>query len=84
VAKELEQGDSPSVVAEAVLTAALAPRPKLRYMAGGSAKLLGRLRRFAPTYLVDAGIRKNLQLDAPRPAPAPTSMLSAVSRAAGS
>jgi NAD(P)-dependent dehydrogenase (short-subunit alcohol dehydrogenase family) len=75
VAKELEQGDSPSVVAEAVLTAAMAPRPKVRYTAGGSAKLLGRLRRFAPSHLVDAGIRKNLRLDALRPAPSPSSPL---------
>jgi hypothetical protein len=73
VAKELDKGDSPSVVADAVLTAALAARPKVRYTAGGSAKLLGRLRRFAPAYLVDAGIRKNLQLDALKFGRVPTS-----------
>jgi NAD(P)-dependent dehydrogenase (short-subunit alcohol dehydrogenase family) len=55
----------PGVVANAVLQAATAARPKLRYTAGGLASRLRWLRRFAPASLVDAGIRKNLQLDAP-------------------
>jgi NAD(P)-dependent dehydrogenase (short-subunit alcohol dehydrogenase family) len=75
VAKELDKGDSPIIVADAVLTAALAARPKVRYTAGGSARFLGRLRRFAPSHLVDAGIRKSLQLDSPRRAPSPASPL---------
>ena len=58
-------GDEPSVVAEVVLKAATAVRPKLRYTAGGLAGRLRWLRRFAPAGLVDAGIRKNLRLDAP-------------------
>lgn len=60
----VEQGDKPSVVADTVLKAALAPNPKLRYTAGARAGGLQWLRRFAPAALVDAGIRKNLQLDA--------------------
>ncbi len=60
----IEEADEPAVVAEAVLTAALAAHPKLRYAAGGRASRLRWLRRFAPASLVDAGIRKNLQLDA--------------------
>ena len=59
----LAAADEPSVVAEVVLEAASAARPKLRYTAGGVAKRLSVLRRFAPTRLVDAGIRKDLQLD---------------------
>jgi short-subunit dehydrogenase len=59
-------GDEPSVVAEVVLKAALAARPKLRYTAGGLAGRLRVLRRFAPAGMVDAGIRKDLRLDAPR------------------
>jgi NAD(P)-dependent dehydrogenase (short-subunit alcohol dehydrogenase family) len=55
----------PGVVANVVLQAATAARPKLRYTAGGLASRLRWLRRFAPASLVDAGIRKNLQLDAP-------------------
>ena len=63
--KELvEGGDEPGVVADTVLKAAIAARPKLRYTAGGVAGRLRLLRRFAPAGLVDAGARKNLQLDA--------------------
>src|SRR5213593_3583659 len=53
------------VVADTVLEAAIADRPKLRYVAGGLANRLRFLRRFAPAGLVDAGIRKDLRLDAP-------------------
>lgn len=61
----IEDADEPSVVAEAVLKAATAAHPRLRYAAGGRASRLRLLRRFAPADLVDAGIRKSLQLDAP-------------------
>ena len=56
--------DEPTVVADVVLEAAIADRPKLRYVAGGLANRLRLLRRFAPAGLVDAGIRKDLRLDA--------------------
>lgn len=56
-------GDEPSAVAEVVLKAASAERPKLRYPAGALAKRLRWLRRFAPAAIVDAGLRKNLRLD---------------------
>lgn len=55
--------DEPAVVAEVVLQAASAVRPRLRYTAGGLANRLRMLRRFAPIRLVDAGIRKDLRLD---------------------
>jgi len=58
--------DQPRVVAEVVLKAARAARPRLRYTAGGLAGRLAWLRRFAPTGLMDAGIRKDLRLDAVR------------------
>ena len=58
--------DEPAVVADVVLKAASAARPKLRYTAGGLANRLRLLRRFAPAGLVDAGIRKDLRLDAPK------------------
>src|SRR5213083_2286590 len=54
--------DEPTVVAEVVLEAAIANRPKLRYAAGGLANRLRLLRRFAPTRLMDIGIRKELRL----------------------
>jgi NAD(P)-dependent dehydrogenase (short-subunit alcohol dehydrogenase family) len=56
--------DEPRVVAEVVLTAATAARPKLRYTAGVLARRLQWLRRFAPAGVVDSGLRKDLRLDA--------------------
>src|SRR5213596_560064 len=56
--------DQPELVADVVLEAASAARPKLRYTAGVRAGRLRLLRRFAPAGLVDAGIRKDLRLDA--------------------
>lgn len=62
--EHVEAGDKPGVVADAVLRAALAAHPKLRYTAGGRASRLRLLRRFAPAGVMDGGIRKDLQLDA--------------------
>lgn len=59
-----ETADDPGVVADVVLKAATAARPNLRYTAGALANRLRLLRRFAPAGLVDAGIRKDLRLDA--------------------
>ena len=56
--------DEPQVVAEVVLEAARAVSPKLRYTAGGAASRVRLLRRFAPAGMVDAGIRRELRLDA--------------------
>jgi len=64
--------EQPGVVAETVLEAASAARPKLRYAAGKLAKRLRLLRRFAPASLVDAGLRKDLRLDMPAAAPTRT------------
>lgn len=66
--KVLATADQPEIVAEVVLKAASAARPRLRYAAGGLANRLRLLRRFAPAGVLDAGIRKDLRLDA-----APTS-----------
>jgi NAD(P)-dependent dehydrogenase (short-subunit alcohol dehydrogenase family) len=60
--EQFAKGDDPMVVAEAVLEAATAERPKLRYTAGKRARFLSLLRAFAPASAVDAGIRKNLRL----------------------
>lgn len=64
--------EQPGVVAETVLEAASAARPKLRYSAGKLAKRLRLLRRFAPASLVDAGLRKDLRLDMPAAGPTRT------------
>ena len=57
--------EPPGAVADIVLKAANAAHPKVRYAAGKLANRLRLLRRFAPAALVDAGIRKDLRLDAP-------------------
>jgi NAD(P)-dependent dehydrogenase (short-subunit alcohol dehydrogenase family) len=61
--------DPPGVVANVVLHAASAARPKLRYTAGRLAARLRLLRRFAPARLMDAGIRRDLRLDMPTQEP---------------
>jgi NAD(P)-dependent dehydrogenase (short-subunit alcohol dehydrogenase family) len=55
--------DGPEVVAEIVLKAATAAQPKTHY-APGVASRLRLLRRFAPASVLDAGVRKDLRLDA--------------------
>ena len=67
--------DEPGVVADVVLEAAGAARPKLRYSAGVRARRLRWLRRFAPAGMMDAGIRKDLRLDARTAALPPTPLL---------
>jgi NAD(P)-dependent dehydrogenase (short-subunit alcohol dehydrogenase family) len=59
----VEGGDKPDVVADTVLKAARAARPKLRYTAGGRASRLRFLRRYAPAGIMDAGVRQSLHLD---------------------
>lgn len=60
----LASADEPGIVADVVLEAASAARPKLRYTAGRVASRVRLLRRFAPAGMLDSGIRKDLQLDA--------------------
>src|SRR5688572_11206551 len=71
VGKRLQEAvaaaDGPDIVAAVVLQAAAAARPQLRYTAGRLASRLRWLRRFAPAGVMDAGIRKNLRLEAMRP-----------------
>ncbi|WP_157275473.1 oxidoreductase [Pelomonas sp. Root1444] len=64
VKEVMATADQPGVVAETVLKAASAAHPRLRYTAGGLAARLSWLRRFAPAGVMDAGIRRDLRLDA--------------------
>jgi hypothetical protein len=66
----VKTADEPEIVANVVLEAATAERPKLRYTAGKLARRLSLLRRFAPAGAVDAGVRRDLRLDT-RPASSP-------------
>jgi NAD(P)-dependent dehydrogenase (short-subunit alcohol dehydrogenase family) len=65
VKEVLVGADGPEVVAEVVLTAATATQPKIRY-APGLASRMRLLRRFAPASVLDAGVRKDLRLEASR------------------
>jgi NAD(P)-dependent dehydrogenase (short-subunit alcohol dehydrogenase family) len=64
VKEAMETAVGPAVVAETVLKAARAPHPEVRYTAGSRAGRLRLLRKFAPAGVVDAGIRRELRLEA--------------------
>jgi NAD(P)-dependent dehydrogenase (short-subunit alcohol dehydrogenase family) len=63
VKEVLVGADGPDVVARMVLKAAQAARPAIRY-APGLASRMRVLRRFAPAAVLDAGVRKDLRLEA--------------------
>jgi NAD(P)-dependent dehydrogenase (short-subunit alcohol dehydrogenase family) len=65
VREVMATADEPGVVADVVLRAVTAARPKVRYTAGGLAGRLRFLRSVLPSGLMDAGIRRDLRLDAP-------------------
>ncbi|WP_368563769.1 oxidoreductase [Pseudoxanthomonas sp. UTMC 1351] len=69
ISEVMKGADEPAVVADVVLKAATAARPKLRYTAGTLANRLRLLRRFAPAGMLDAGIRKDMRLDTMAPPP---------------
>src|SRR5438477_9475140 len=66
VGKRLQEAvaaaDEPGIVADVVLQAAAAARPKLRYTAGRGASRLRWLRRLAHAGVMDAGFRKEFRL----------------------
>lgn len=59
----------PGIVADVVVKAAGAAKPRLRYTAGALAGRLRLLRTYAPAGLIDAGIRRDLRLDAAAASP---------------
>lgn len=63
VKEVLVDADGPDVVAEVVLKAAMADRPKIHYVPGLASRMR-LLRRFAPASVLDAGVRKDLRLSA--------------------
>ena len=67
VAKRVKEvlvgADGPEVVAAVVVKAAMAVHPKIHY-APGLASRMRLLRRFAPASVLDAGVRKDLRLEA--------------------
>lgn len=64
MSKAMAEAESPEVVADVVVKAAEALRPKVRYTAGTLAAKLNFLLRFAPANILDKVVRNSLQLDA--------------------
>jgi RND family efflux transporter MFP subunit len=62
VQQNIERGDDPRTVAEAVWTALTAKSPRLRYPVGKGVAL-SRMRRFVPAGMFDKSFRKQFQLD---------------------
>jgi hypothetical protein len=53
-----EKGPGPEVVAEALLEIVSSKTPRLRYLVGGQAKTVARLRRFLPAGMYENGVRR--------------------------
>jgi NAD(P)-dependent dehydrogenase (short-subunit alcohol dehydrogenase family) len=62
VAEQVNGGDDPATVAEAIVAAATDTKPKLRYPAGTKARQLSAMRRLAPTRIFDKQLRKTFRL----------------------
>src|SRR5881394_2153600 len=62
VQQNIERGDDPRMVAEAVWNALTAKSPRLRYPVGKGVAL-SRMRRFVPAGMFDKSFRKQFQLD---------------------
>src|SRR5438445_9894034 len=62
VQQNIEHGDNPRIVAEAVYQALTAKSPRLRYPVGKGVAL-SRMRRFVPASMFDKSFRKQSQLD---------------------
>lgn len=60
--QQVEKGDEPEVVAEVVLKAAKAAKPRLRYPAGPTARQLAFMRRIVPEGIFNSILRKQFKL----------------------
>jgi NAD(P)-dependent dehydrogenase (short-subunit alcohol dehydrogenase family) len=58
-----EKGLSPERVAEAVSRVLASPTPRLRYLVGGQANFVARLKRFFPERAFEMGVRSTFRLD---------------------
>jgi NAD(P)-dependent dehydrogenase (short-subunit alcohol dehydrogenase family) len=59
-----EKGPGPEVVAETLLEITSSPYPRLRYLVGGEAKTVTRLRRFLPAGMYESGVRRTFAIRA--------------------
>jgi short-subunit dehydrogenase len=62
VRKAISSGDDPAEVASVVIKALRDRQPRVRYQAGHEAKRLSRLKTWAPSKLLDKGLRKQFGL----------------------
>ena len=60
----VKRGDEPELVAQAILRAVRAPKPRLRYAVGRGAAHLATLRSWLPEGIFDRSLRKRYRLDA--------------------
>jgi NAD(P)-dependent dehydrogenase (short-subunit alcohol dehydrogenase family) len=58
-----EKGPGPDAVAETLLVIVSSNSPRLRYLIGGQAKTVARLRRFLPAGMYELGVRRTFSLD---------------------
>ena len=58
-----EKGPPAEVVADAIAAVAASPRPRLRYLVGRQARLLGTLKRVLPQGMFEGGARNTFGLD---------------------
>jgi NAD(P)-dependent dehydrogenase (short-subunit alcohol dehydrogenase family) len=63
IPENIAKGGTPLGVAEVVLKALTSRSPRSRYPVGREVKLIGSLRKFAPSSLFDRGLRRQLRLD---------------------
>lgn len=63
LAKAVEAGEDPALVARAVHEAITAPRPRLRYPVGKGSRTLAKLRDWLPESIFDRSLRKEMHLD---------------------
>ena len=57
-----EKGPGPEVVAETLLEIVSSKHPRLRYLIGGQAKTVTRLRRFLPAGMYEYGVRRTFSI----------------------
>jgi NAD(P)-dependent dehydrogenase (short-subunit alcohol dehydrogenase family) len=64
VNESIAKGDDPALVASTVLKALTSAKPSLRYPVGREARILSLLKKYAPSGLLDKGLRKQFGLRA--------------------
>jgi hypothetical protein len=57
-----EKGPGPDVVAETLLDIVSGNTPRLRYLIGGQARTVARLRRFLPAGMYEYGVRRTFSI----------------------